>query len=371
MISRTQRENLAQEVADVYAGIEDQILFNIADRIKKHNSLLTDEGYEAWQMIMLSELDMLDKQQLQTIVENSGVVMSEVTRVLQEAGYSSAESLTDEVQQAIDKGAQIYNPSSTPIGIIDNVVNAYTGQALDKLNLTNSTMLGTSADAYRQILNTTVAQVAAGTMTSHQALRKAISEAAVNGVSGLIDRAGRHWTPEAYVNMVMRSTLGNTARQAQEAGMDHHGIELIEVSSHMGARPLCAPYQGRIFSREGYFHPEYDNITTTSIGEPAGLFGINCGHMEYPYFEGVSIQRNRPVDTEANDQAYKESQAQRRIERFIRATKREAEMLRRAGDAEGAALANKSTKRYQLAMREFIEETGRTRRRNREQIYSS
>lgn len=371
MLNRTRREELAQEMADIYALIEDQILLNIAKRIKKHRSLFTEEGYEAWQMIMLAELDQLTADQIKLISSYSDIVVEEVTRMLSEAGYVSADSLTDDVMAAYEQGAPIYNPSKVPDDVIGNVVAAYRAQALDKFNFINTTMIGTSADTYKEILNRSTALVLAGTTSITEAQRVAIKEAAASGVAGLIDKAGRRWTPEAYVNTVMRSTIGNTARAAQDAGMDHHGIPLIEVSQHMGARPKCAPYQGKIFSREGYVHPTYPSITETSYGEPAGLFGINCGHVSYPYIEGYTIHRDQPIETEANDEAYKLSQQQRAIERGIRAAKREEAMLRVAGDPEGAAEAKAKVKALQKTMRGFIEETGRTRRRNREQIYGA
>lgn len=44
-------------------------------------------------------------------------------------------------------------------------------------------------------------------------------------------------------------------------------------------------------------------------------------------------------------------------------------MLRAIGDEEGAAKAELKIRKRQAAMRAFIEETGRERRRYREQVY--
>lgn len=368
MLSRTKRDEMAQEVANIYAAIEDQILYNIARRIKRHRSLLTDD-IVAWEASHLAELGGLTQQQLITIAKGAGVAIDEVSRTLGEAGYTSANSLYNDVQEAVRQGAKLINTDRVPSYIIDNAITAYLGQARDKLNLTNTTMLGSSEQIYRNILGETVGKVIAGTMTHDQALRSIINQTAHKGVTAFTDSAGRHWTPEAYVNTVMRSTIGNTARQAQEDGMNHYGIELMEVSSHLGARELCAPYQGAIYSREGHSHPNYPNITQTSWGEPAGLFGINCGHVPYPYFEGYSIQRNHPIDSELNDQMYKESQIQRRIERSIRNYKRSENMLTLAGDEKGAVKAAAKVKERQKIMRKFIKETGRTRRYEREQVH--
>src|SRR5690606_668684 len=109
------------------------------------------------------------------------------------------------------------------------------------------------------------------------------------------------------------------------------GNDLVEVSAHDGARPLCEPYQGRIFSLSGN-HPDYPALADTSMGDPAGLFGVNCGHVKYPYIEGISRQRYKPRDPEVNDRQYENSQKQRYLERQIRYAKREQMMLEEIGD---------------------------------------
>ena len=63
------------------------------------------------------------------------------------------------------------------------------------------------------------------------------------------------------------------------------------------SRPLCAPYVGWICSWDGssgIVHDldgnayQYVPITDTSYGEPAGIFGINCGHSPYTFVDGFS-----------------------------------------------------------------------------------
>ena len=112
----------------------------------------------------------------------------------------------------------------------------------------------------------------------------------------------------------------------------------------MGARPKCAPYQGRVFSRDGTRGVtedlngekiEYIPLSETSYGEPDGLFGINCGHQQYPFIPGLSMKSYYPYPEEENAERYRELQAQRGMERKIRADKRECMMLQAAGDTEG------------------------------------
>src|SRR5690606_14422276 len=136
---------------------------------------------------------------------------------------------------------------------------------------------------------------------------------AEEGIPALYDRAGRRRTVEGYTGTVMRSTVNNVVNDMQDRRMEEWGIDLVEVSSHDGARPKCAPYQGLIYSLNPN-HPKYPYIGDTSMGEPDGLFGINCGHTKYPYVEGISLKRFEPYPKEQNDRVYEESQEQRALE---------------------------------------------------------
>ena len=150
------------------------------------------------------------------------------------------------------------------------------------------------------------------------------------------------------------------------------------MSSHPGARPLCYPYQGKFFSWSegpGEFIDgsgqlqHYDNINDSSYGEPAGLFGINCGHHPIPIIPGFSYPQDGPVqDEEENRKAYEESQVQRAYEREIRYAKRDLEVAKATGDEEAVKERKKAVQEEQARMRKFIDETGRARRYDREQI---
>ena len=82
--------------------------------------------------------------------------------------------------------------------------------------------------------------------------------------------------------------------------------------------------------------------------------------------DGVSSQRNFPVDEEENKRIYAESQMQRSLERDIRSAKREELTLKAAGIDSSAA--HQRVKETQADMRKFVNETGRTRERTRELI---
>ncbi len=58
---------------------------------------------------------------------------------------------------------------------------------------------------------------------------------------------------------------------------------------------------------------------------------------KYPFIDGVNFQSYFPIDREKNAARYKGIQEQRRLERRVRETRREIDMLTAAGDSDGVA----------------------------------
>lgn len=366
-------QQLSLFVVDIYNAIEEELLLNMARLLKRDMDLLltaeNDDQYQHWRMIQLNKLGTLDKQQLETIARHSGMTAKEVRTMLQNAGSAAIGEYESIYTQAVKLGLLEVAPPMAQSAALIGILNAYVNQALSTLNLVNTTMLKHSQQMYLDVLNTTVGKMLAGTITQQQAVRKTIAEWSNKGIPGFVDKSGRKWSAEAYVNMVCRSTSNNVANEMQDEHMKDYGVDLVETSSHMGARPKCAPYQGRIFSMSGK-SKKYPAWSTTSYGDPAGILGVNCRHIKYPYIEGMSTQRNKPQDFAENDRVYQESQQQRSLERQIKKAKKEVMLLQELGDKEGVRLAKQKVAQRQANMREFITATGRRRRPEREKIYT-
>jgi len=362
------QQQLATPVVEVYLSIEEQILINIARRLSKHRSLLTEDDILAWQMEQLKMLGDLSKENIKTIAKYSGLAVLEIEKMLKEVGYSGANLFEGEMKEAAQMGL-LTNPAPVEASVaLETVLLTYQAQALDTFNLVNTTLLHQSQQAHLDIVNQTVGKVLVGVLTPSQALRETASKWANEGIPALIDKAGRRWSTEAYLNMVTRSTSNNIANDMQFARMDEYGADLIEISSHLGARPRCAPYQGRIYSRSGK-HKKYPPLSSTSYGEIAGIKGINCHHVFFPFIEGISKQRFHPYDAKQNKKAYEQSQKQRYLERDIRKSKRELSMMEAMKDEPGIQMAKQKVRHKQANMREFINETGLTRQYSREKPY--
>lgn len=385
---------LSEPVEQVYSNIVDALLINMGKHFNSGHSLSTEQ----WEIRKLAELGQLNKESIEIIASLTGQNKELITAALENAVYMATKDIEPELKKAVQKGA-VQNAAADNVIASQSIVqalNAYEQQAMDKLNLVNTTMLESTLAQYRKVITNTVnierqmkaaqevlniaaGKVIAGTESRQQALRQALSQIHKEGVTGFYDRTGRKWSPEAYVNMDIRTTVHNTAIEAVKTRQEDYGVDIFRVSRHSGARPLCYPYQGRYFSwnnksgtftdGEGKRH-RYSPISSTSYGKPAGLFGINCGHHPITMIPGVSIPRDRPEqDKEENDKVYAESQEQRRLEREIRYSKQKAAMMEAAGDKEGFEKEAVKIREKQADYNAFCKKTGRTKRLDRTQVF--
>ena len=320
---------LSEPIEQVYSNTVDALLINLAKHFNTGKALST----QAWEIKKLSELGQLNKESIEIIASLTGQAPEMVAQALAEVVESATADVEPELKKAVQAGAITAAAADNVLASesIQQALAAYNAQAKDKINLVNTTMLESTQELFKkivantaaierqmqaaqQILNTATGKVIIGTESRTQALRQALSQIHKEGITGFYDRAGRKWSPEAYINMDIRTTVHNTAIEAVKIRQQDYGVEIFRVSRHSGARPLCYPYQGRYFSwnnesgtftdGEGKRH-RYSPLSSTSYGKPAGLFGINCGHHPITIIPGVSIPRDLPKENKAeNDRIY-------------------------------------------------------------------
>lgn len=171
-----------------------------------------------------------------------------------------------------------------------------------------------------------------------RAIGAAVSRLSKLGITTIDYKSG----VSTSVDAALRRHLVTQANQARNdvlwRRMDEWGCDLVYTTAHYGARPTHAVWQGKVFSRSGRSAKYPPLVEATGYGTAAGLCGVNCRHRMVPYVEGAS----KLPDTDYSEQErltgmtggeyYAATQAQRRLEAAIRATKREVSV----GEAAGA-----------------------------------
>ena len=391
MLTNADLLRLAEPLEAVYADTGTSLLINAAGFFDDIKGSTPDE----WRMRMLAQIGRLTDESIEIIASATGVAPDMLKKALEDAAQMELKDVDAALASAV-KAGKISAPvvgAATDTRVYQTI-QALALQAGERLSIVNSTMLNSTLQAYvsavnvgyaeaAAVLNTAATGTAVGIDSLRSAVRKAIKQLGDLGIAGYVDSSGRNWTPEAYVNMVVRTTTHNAAIQATVAEAADYGVEVFQVSSHNGARPLCAPYQGKFYtwgSTGGVVHDlyggehRYEPISATSYGEPAGLFGINCGHRPIPFVDGFSVpastawELDTPKKREENARAYRLSQQQREMERSVRAEREKAATYKAAGMNAEYKAAMDRVRDKMTAYEEFCDDNGVTPRRERTEI---
>jgi len=94
-----------------------------------------------------------------------------------------------------------------------------------------------------------------------------------SGIYGLVDKAGRNWSPENYADMLVKTKLTEARNNGLMNSLLQVGQDLVEVSAH-GAKDACAEWEGRILSITGR-SKLYPSVQDANNG---GLFHPRCKH---------------------------------------------------------------------------------------------
>lgn len=410
MISDEKVLELTEPVAMMYEDIATELMINIGRHLRSG-----DIEYDAeWKIKKLSEMGRINDESVKIIAKGARRKDKMIRSMLAAALGIAA----DEVDKHI-AGARGAGVITTTAGAswqasekLMQVLDFYVRQAEEDTNLVNTVMLESSRNVYagainyadeemmrkvekaysitnatelegklnlsQRILNAAAGQTVTGAFSRQDALMKAINKMVKEGITGYIDRGGHKWAPEAYVNMDIRTTVHNTAIFAQKERAAEYGVQTFQISTKNAARPLCYPYQGWICSWNNVTGTVYDfngnpypvhAISETSYGQPAGIFGINCGHFPETFISGYSFPRyNEPTDEKENSRQYELSQEQRSQEREIRQYKTLAATQEAAGNKEAAQAARKKASGLTVDYKNWCATTGRTPRIDRLRI---
>lgn len=385
-------EEMSWRMAEVYEAVVNRILINMARHFRYINAGEVPSGTWIYQAKKLAEMGQVNKETEKIILDMLGDADGVLRALLEESILNGLKDAEPALRKAAERGflpGGINTPPVLEPGQMQ-AFSAYYKQSADKLNLVNTVMLESTGWAYQAtvsdivnrvnnaqgILNKATGEVVTGVSSWNDAIRRGVQDMVKNGITGFVDHGGHKWSPEAYVAMDVRTTMANTARAAVWERCDDYGDDMYQVSWHNAARPLCFPWQAKVISRTDTVRDVEDDEgntvhvyaqSETTYGEPAGLFGINCGHYPIPFVPGFSRIRQPQQDAEENAKAYEQSQQQRYLERRLREEKRDLEVMK----AQGASEEELKWQRQRIKeasgdIDEFCAKTGRTRRRDRE-----
>lgn len=363
----------ADPVVEIYSRVEQDILEDIARRVVK-TGYFTDTAQ--WQLKKAKEFGYLQGNVQDILAKATGLSQKEVQKLMTAAGSKSL-AFDDAIYKAAGMSPVAVSQSPALMAMLLQGVD--TTMAL--IGNYTKTTAKVSTVAFNSILDRAYIQIISGAFDPTTALKRAIKELATSGIEKIAYPSGATASIETAVRRAVTTGVNQSVAKLQLLRAEEMGCELVETSSHAGARPSHAEWQGKVFCIKGHHKRYGDFYRETGYGTGAGLCGWNCYHSFYPYFEGLStpsFSHDPSKDAgRSNDDDYERQQKQRYYERKIREAKKECSTLDAAMKAaQSDELHDELYKEFQRAsvklkqrearLREFIDETGRTRLRDRE-----
>lgn len=242
--------------------------------LERVQGILRKMENDAWEYVPR----MIEKQFYVRVPEARKILEIPETVEKHVAGYTNAAALTGEQMDIVQRLTQ-------------QLMGQITEAAMTSMATVQSAILGRiEPDVYRRVGLEQVAAMQATGRGVSKAVPEFIKALRREGITAYTDKAGRNWSLNTYCTMATRTT----SRQAEvlsvlSADPEH---DLYKVSTHKTTCALCAPFEGRVYSKSGTdpdFPPLADAFGKIDASGPSDLSNTylnihpNCLHVLLPW----------------------------------------------------------------------------------------
>lgn len=314
----------AEEIAEqLHSDIVKRIVNRIMLRIGRGDDYLLT-AQDKWQIENLQQAGYLLEDIQKEIAKATKLQQTEIAEAMEDAGVKALD-YDDKIYQSAGLSPVPLTQSPELIRLMQRNYEATMGEW--------SNFTRTTADEAQRLflseLDMAYNLVSTGALSYTQAVKEVINNVISDGIV-VTYPSGHSDTIETATLRAVRTGISQSTGQIQVKRMEEMDVDLVIVSSHLGARPSHQVWQGKIFSRSGRSkYPDF--VQSTGYGSVTGLCGANCRHSFSPYFEGMDNPFEQ-YDSEENRKQYEKEQYQRNLERRIRKTKREVMGLKESID---------------------------------------
>lgn len=314
-------EGLESKIANLYLGLEIDIINEISDRIARVGYANTVVHNDA---IIAQQAGILYTDIIKSVAENTNKTYGDIEKIFTDAGIKTIK-IDDKVYE---------NAGLNPIPIkMDSSMLKILNGSIEKTSRNLNNLSGTTASTgqidFINAMNKSFLEVSTGVKSYSQSIVDAIDELAEKGSSVMYPN-GYKTSLENATRMNIVTGVNQTCGKMQLQRANELGWDLMELTAFPDSRPTHAVWQGKIVSLSG--KPGYLSKDDIGYGEVDGFKGINCRHDWTPYFEGSSrtysnelLERYNNTKVNYNGQyisLYDATQIQRKFEKQIRVNKK-------------------------------------------------
>ena len=304
-LSEADKEEIAEGLKIIYGSARERMLKNVANRFSKG---ITQHGWaERKANEVLSAHAQLERDLDRARNEREKLLGN----VMDRAYVSGSQKFYRDMRSVLGETAHI-SPNSIKTGYILADLN-------NSLNASERRILRQFDDKYADIIGAVSSEMATGVMNTRQAVGEALTAFADNGITGFIDRSGRHWTLENYAEMAVLTAIERSTISGYVDTMQKYDYDLAVIDGHAGSCPICEAWENVIVSVSGN-DPNYPSL---GDAENDGCFHPRCLHGITTYYPDISHAPaggflDRPRERAEETPQYTARSRQRYMERMIR-----------------------------------------------------
>lgn len=345
MLTPKQFADIPTPILNSIIKIEDRVLKDIANTIAQGIKLEETDKYRIKTLMRLGyKADDIDKR---------------LRKELEALAVDTEQLVLDAGELAYKQDKELYKKGGIDLpkhdAHITTLVNQYATNSKDdmldiasKVGIQKGKRTIPLERVYRDEINRGIIEVHTGLYSHDDAIKRVVRNIANRGLTVYED--GRNYDLYSATRSLIITNVNRMTSLIQEYNIKNTGVELVETSAHMGARPDHALWQGQVFSYNGDSKEYPDFIESTRYGEVDGLGGINCRHTYFPFFKGISERAYTDKELQELDpkpfkyegktyNSYEATQRQRYYERNIRKMERFIKAYEGAGLKEDKNLA--------------------------------
>jgi len=252
-------------------------------------------------------------------------ILAGINQELKLLNEYSAKWANDNIPKAYETGAEetyaAFRAKNIAVGkvalnekVVNKLVNNTIGQLKDATDFVGRRI----DDDIRKAGLEAIANKTATGSTVKEAKANLINRLTDKGITAIRDKRGREINLDAYASTVARTTTAEATNKAAIQTVEDLGYDLVKITQHFSSCPVCAVYEGRVYSVSGK-SKDYPPLDEAFKGGYSTIHP-NCTHRAVPYFpqyddnaEELKKASNKPFNVDnrskASIEAYNRQQA--------------------------------------------------------------
>lgn len=245
-IQRAPNEKEVEKLISIYLKAETDIIneigrlrslgnvdYHAVAALERVQAILRKMESDSWEYVP----KMVEKQFYVRVPEARKELEVPETAAKHAIGYANAGMLTSTQWAVVNK-------------LVQNLMGEITDAEMTVMATLQSALIGrVEPDVYRRIGLEQVAAMQATGRGVNKSVPAFVDQLRREGVRAFTDKAGRNWSLHTYCTMATRTTSRQAEVLAVLTADEEH--DLYKISSHGTTCAICAPFEGRVYSKSG------------------------------------------------------------------------------------------------------------------------